>query len=499
MPVFKWSKTASSNATADSTINWAEGQAPSSINDSARAEMAAVAKWRDDISGTITTGGSSTAYTVTTNSVFDSLANMSGAMIAFIPHATNGASPTLNVDGLGAKAINQSTGVAVTAGQLVLGTPYLVTYINATTEFILLGMIGTATFNTPLTVLSTDAGAGTGPSLTLDRNSASPAVSDLIGAVVLNGRNDAAATKTYLNFKGQLTNVTAGAEAAIWIFQQFIAGVLTTVLQSTASAWTSVLTFASTNVTAGLSLAGGTTGQRNGSPTAGDTRYNTTLNGIEYWNGAAWIVLGQAPTKFEFTSGTAATYTPTAGMVRIRVRMVGPGAGGGAQNTNNGGVASANTSFESWTAIKGSGGGANGTTGGAGGTGGVDGTGLRIIRRDGQAGQAGGGSATGTVSFPGGTGGSTPFGGGGNGAAFNVAGNAGKANTGGGGQGAGSNGNNAGSGGGAGEYVEFWMTAAQVGASVTYTVPAGGAAGAAGGTAGGAGAAAFIVVEEFYS
>src|SRR5712672_4703971 len=100
MPFWKWSRTASSNATADSTINWAEGMAPSAVNDSARAVMAAVAKWRDDISGTLTTTGSWTVYSLTTNSTFDSLANMSGAMITFIPHTTSGAAPTLNVDGL---------------------------------------------------------------------------------------------------------------------------------------------------------------------------------------------------------------------------------------------------------------------------------------------------------------------------------------------------------------------------------------------------------------
>src|SRR2546423_4221030 len=100
MPLYKWSKTAANNATADSTINWAEGMAPSAVNDSSRAEMAAVAKWRDDISGTITTGGSSTAYTVISNSVFDTLAHMDGAMLAFVPHTTSGATVTLNVDGL---------------------------------------------------------------------------------------------------------------------------------------------------------------------------------------------------------------------------------------------------------------------------------------------------------------------------------------------------------------------------------------------------------------
>lgn len=51
MTLYKWSQTASADATIDSTINWAEGQSPSSVNDSARAMMAAIAKYRDDIAG----------------------------------------------------------------------------------------------------------------------------------------------------------------------------------------------------------------------------------------------------------------------------------------------------------------------------------------------------------------------------------------------------------------------------------------------------------------
>lgn len=33
MTLYKWSTTPANNATADSSINWAEGQAPSSVND----------------------------------------------------------------------------------------------------------------------------------------------------------------------------------------------------------------------------------------------------------------------------------------------------------------------------------------------------------------------------------------------------------------------------------------------------------------------------------
>src|SRR5262245_12144469 len=121
--VAAWSKTAANNATQDSNVNWAEGQAPSSINDSARAMMASVAKWRDDLAG-ITTTGSSTAYAVTTNQGFASAAAMAGMIICIIPHTTSGAAPTLAVDGLTARQIRSATGVNVPTGALIAGTPY---------------------------------------------------------------------------------------------------------------------------------------------------------------------------------------------------------------------------------------------------------------------------------------------------------------------------------------------------------------------------------------
>jgi microcystin-dependent protein len=126
---FRWSKTAATNASA--TYTWAEGMAPSSVNDSARGIMSDAAQWRDDISGTITTGGTSTAFTVTSNQAFDSLANMSGHMLAFVPHATNGATVTLNVDGLGAKPLRSAPSVELPAGTLVQGTVYTATYNNS--------------------------------------------------------------------------------------------------------------------------------------------------------------------------------------------------------------------------------------------------------------------------------------------------------------------------------------------------------------------------------
>ena len=139
LPFYNWSKTAASNATADSTVNWAEGMAPSAVNDSGRAMMASTAAFRDDISGAITTGGTSTAYTVTSYQVFNSLANMNGQMIAFTPHATNGATVTLNVDGLGAKPLRPSPGVELVAGVLIQGTPYVALYNNSDAVWYLQG------------------------------------------------------------------------------------------------------------------------------------------------------------------------------------------------------------------------------------------------------------------------------------------------------------------------------------------------------------------------
>ena len=149
MTLYKWSQTASADATADSTINWAEGQAPSSINDSARAMMAATAKYRDDIAGAIVTGGTSAAYTVSSYEVFDTLAHLNGQMIAFTPHVTNAATVTLNVDSLGAKPLRTAPNTELLAGTIIQGTPYVAVYNNPDGVFYLRGFYGNP-YNIPL-------------------------------------------------------------------------------------------------------------------------------------------------------------------------------------------------------------------------------------------------------------------------------------------------------------------------------------------------------------
>jgi hypothetical protein len=145
MPVFigvaypamwNWSITASSNASADPTINFREGQPPSSINDSARALMAVVAGYRDDISGSLTTTGTASAYLVSTNQILPNPPT-DGQMLAITVNITNGISPTLSADGGGAFPIQSSAGVAIPAGTLILGSPYSLKFSLSNNAWIL--------------------------------------------------------------------------------------------------------------------------------------------------------------------------------------------------------------------------------------------------------------------------------------------------------------------------------------------------------------------------
>ncbi len=130
-----WSTTAASNNSIDSSVNWAEGMAPSAVNNSARAEMASAAMHIGDNSGTLLTSGSTTAYTVTSKQVSTSLVNGYTIMVNF--HATNDANATLNVDGSGAKAMQLYNGTNVAGGEFLGGSLQRFTYHTTSTSWVL--------------------------------------------------------------------------------------------------------------------------------------------------------------------------------------------------------------------------------------------------------------------------------------------------------------------------------------------------------------------------
>jgi len=114
-----WSPTAASNATADTGINWAEGQPRASVNNSARSMMAAHAKDRNLKNGSITTGGTANAQTFTSGVAYTAVPT--GLTVRLKVGVTNTGATTLNMDGIGAVAIKDQAGSDIGANALLLG------------------------------------------------------------------------------------------------------------------------------------------------------------------------------------------------------------------------------------------------------------------------------------------------------------------------------------------------------------------------------------------
>lgn len=105
--IWDWSTTASNNSNSDSGINWAEGQAPSTVNNSARVMMARLKEFLNDLSGVETSTGTASAMALTASSAFTAYAD--GIRVSFKAAATNTGSATLNVNAIGAKTIVKMT------------------------------------------------------------------------------------------------------------------------------------------------------------------------------------------------------------------------------------------------------------------------------------------------------------------------------------------------------------------------------------------------------
>ena len=118
-----WSTTAADNASADSAINWAEGQARASVNNSSRSLMAAHAKNRNLLNGSIITGGTASAQTFTSGVGYTTIPTGLQVLVKIGPTLTSvvGTPTTLNMDGIGAVNIKNQRDENVEKG-LVAGT-----------------------------------------------------------------------------------------------------------------------------------------------------------------------------------------------------------------------------------------------------------------------------------------------------------------------------------------------------------------------------------------
>jgi hypothetical protein len=273
----------------------------------------------------------------------------------------------------------------------------------------------------------------------------------------------------------------------------------------------------------------GTTGQRPGSPSGGDFRWNSTLSQLEAWTGAAWSTIvsnqytvsylvvaggggggagitsnsdgggagagGLLASSSALTAGTAYTITVGAGgasntsgsdssIVTVVTATAGGkggsntigtagGSGGGGSNIKAGGAGTSGQGFAgglSSAAGGGGGGGGAGAVGSAnsGSTGGAGGAGAANSITGSSVTYGGGGGGGGDTG--GGAGGS---GGGGAGGPLISPGSPGTANLGGGGGGGGASGNQVGGTGGSGIVVISYASVAQRGTGGTVTTSGG--------------------------
>jgi hypothetical protein len=153
-----WSTTASDNGNADPLINWLEGQARASVNNSARSMMAAAAKDRNLRNGSIVTGGITNVQTFSSGLVYTTVPSGLRATLKVGPSLTNTGAMTLNMDGIGAVVVKDQRGSDLSAGTWRADTYVNVLYDG--TNWRLLDVGGGQTLVTQLlsTVINTSTG-----------------------------------------------------------------------------------------------------------------------------------------------------------------------------------------------------------------------------------------------------------------------------------------------------------------------------------------------------
>ena len=139
------------------------------------------------------TGNSSASISGNTGSESPGISGNTGANSATVSGNTGGTSPATNSQGSSATNAN-------------LPPYYALCYIIKVTSG------GAITAGETFTLTSTDAGATAKPTITMIRDSASPADNDLIGNIEFKGNDDAGNQETYVELKGKITDVTNGTE-----------------------------------------------------------------------------------------------------------------------------------------------------------------------------------------------------------------------------------------------------------------------------------------------
>ncbi|TBG78625.1 hypothetical protein ELG76_04215 [Rhizobium leguminosarum] len=130
--IYDWSLTEANNANADSSINWQEGQLPSTVNNSARYMMRRGKELLNDIGFVATAGGTANTITLTASSPFAAYAD--GMFVTFRAAVDNTGAATLNVNAAGAKNIYKSSlngALTLVGGEIPAGALCRLAYVAA--------------------------------------------------------------------------------------------------------------------------------------------------------------------------------------------------------------------------------------------------------------------------------------------------------------------------------------------------------------------------------
>lgn len=130
-----------STTDASNTARFPENMAPSAVNNGARALEGMIARWLNDINGSLASTGSANAYALAINRTdFAASSGFDGYMLVFQANFANTGAATLNVTpsggaAIGTKTIKKSNDQDLASGDIESGQVVAVCYDNSTDTF----------------------------------------------------------------------------------------------------------------------------------------------------------------------------------------------------------------------------------------------------------------------------------------------------------------------------------------------------------------------------